>query len=392
MAVKARRLVEELSFNDLFRVSDPRRVVRSLTVHGPPLEIDAYRNSMYYGFNFKSHPSTTGLRHRGYIKFHRPDRNMPLADVPCEVDCACPDYRYRWAWTNKQRGSGRLGINSLNQALNRAPRITNPGGRPGLCKHILAVKDYLVGQMSDRDFIGNEPEGDAATMLNKLVKRSQKIWINYPDTMQKARERNRQLAAARLARNRGEPPPDVPPDEDDTGPDGNMPPVPPVPPVDDIEEPEHFDSPEESTITMQDLQRPARPATPTAPPRPPRVESVDTSERHNMKKDLERSLVVIEELANDDISSSGFEDSVTGGCEEQEKSPGEQVISYLSDIAASLKALVDNSIPDEDMDLENDDEGDEGDEGADDIPDMNEPDLDAAPEVAPEEDNKLRGG
>jgi intein/homing endonuclease len=45
----------------------------------------------------------------------------------------CPDYRYRWAWANKQRGSGRVGAQSFNQAWNKAPRITNPVGRPGAC-------------------------------------------------------------------------------------------------------------------------------------------------------------------------------------------------------------------------------------------------------------------
>lgn len=52
----------------------------------------------------------------------------------------CPDYRYRWAWSNKQRQSSVVGPQSLNQAWNKAPRKTNPSGAPGLC----VAKDELV--------------------------------------------------------------------------------------------------------------------------------------------------------------------------------------------------------------------------------------------------------
>lgn len=334
-------IVERLTFNQLFSVSEPKRVVRSLTVRGPPLEIDAYKNSMYYGFNFKAHPSTTGLRHRGYVKFHKPRNAVALGDVPCEVDCDCPDYRYRWAWTNKQRGSGRVGAQSLNQAHNRAPRITNPEGRSGLCKHILAVKDYIEGQTSDRDFIGNEPEGDMASMLNKLVKRSQKIWINYDGTVAKAKEREKQLKQARAARNRGDlpPPDDEEGDEGDDGgtppPSGNMPPLPPVPSAEP--ESEEGGESQDPTITLRDLLR-ERPAIPPLPPRPPRVESVDISTEFTMKREFEKAISIIEDM-EDDIGPSGFENSVTGSCPEEEKSPGEQVIDLLTDISQSLQTL-----------------------------------------------------
>ena len=68
----------------------------------------------------------------------------------------CPDYRYRWAWAVKQRGSSRVGPQSLNQAWNRAPRITNPSAKPGLCKHILALRNYLYGKTVH--FAGHAPD------------------------------------------------------------------------------------------------------------------------------------------------------------------------------------------------------------------------------------------
>lgn len=197
-------LVEKLTYDQLFRMSDPKRVKRSHTVHGPPLEIDSYQDAIYYIFNFKSNPSTTGLRHKGYIKFFKPrvgNTNKPLHKLDCLVDCTCPDYKYRWAWANKQRGSGRVGVGSLNQAWNRAPRITNPGSIPGLCKHVLAAREFIYGLLSN--FEQGEP--DTAEKLNKLTRYAQKRWTNFPGEMAKARERDARIAAARAARNAGRP-------------------------------------------------------------------------------------------------------------------------------------------------------------------------------------------
>lgn len=203
-------LAERMTFDRLFRVSDPRRVTRSFTVKGPPLEIDSYQDSVYYAYNFKSQPSTTGLRWRGYVKFFKPRHggNKPLQHLECLVDCTCPDFRYRWAWANKQRGSSRVGDQSLNQALNRAPRHTNPKGKPGLCKHLLATREYIYGLLSSFP----SDRMDTADKLNQLTKFAQRRWINMPDEMQRARERDARIAAARLARNRGELAPDAAPE------------------------------------------------------------------------------------------------------------------------------------------------------------------------------------
>lgn len=204
-------LGERLTFDQLFRYSEPKRVKRADTVRGPPLEIDANSDAVYHSFNFKSFPSTTGLRHRGYIKFYRPKNknpnNVPLQHIPCEVDCTCPDFRYRWAWANKQRGSSRVGLNSLNQALNRAPRITNPANIPGLCKHILAARDYIYGLLSK--FPKGEP--DTAEKLVKMFQYGINRWADFPGLSANAKEREAWFKAARDARNRGEPIPPGPP-------------------------------------------------------------------------------------------------------------------------------------------------------------------------------------
>ena len=199
-------LTERLTFDRLFRISEPKRVYRSFTVRGPPLEIDSYQDAVYYIFNFKANPSTTGLRHRGYVKFFKPKsknpKNVPLQHLECLVDCTCPDFRYRWAWANKQRQSSVVGPNSLNQAWNKAPRKTNPSGRPGLCKHILATRSYLYGLLSS--FPGDEP--DTAYKLDRLTKYATKRWTDFEGQMRAAKAKEAEIRRRREMRNLGQRP------------------------------------------------------------------------------------------------------------------------------------------------------------------------------------------
>lgn len=181
---EVKSLLERLTFDQLVSVSEPKRVMRAKTVRGPPLDVEAYDDSVYYIFNFKSFPSTTGKRHKGFIKFFKPSKQKPLEKIECLVDCTCPDFRYRWAWANKQRGSSVVGAKSMNQALNRAPRITNPKARPGLCKHVLALRDFVYGQYEEFD--GQLP--DASKKIERIVKNVQAqtasgkpVVINKPD-------------------------------------------------------------------------------------------------------------------------------------------------------------------------------------------------------------------
>ena len=84
-------LVERLTYRQLYALSDSGRKERSRTVSGPALVVDSYQDSSYYVFDYKSNPSTTGLRHKGYIKFIRPqNRSVPKGeDIECIVDCSC---------------------------------------------------------------------------------------------------------------------------------------------------------------------------------------------------------------------------------------------------------------------------------------------------------------
>lgn len=268
-----------LTFDQLFQYSDPKRVARSADVKGPPLDIDSYRDTVYYCFNFKSNiTNTTGLRHRGYVRFFRPPSRqpVPLHQLKCMVDCTCPDYRYRWAWANKQRGSGTVGDQSLNQALNRAPRHTNPRAIPGLCKHILAAREYIFGVLSS--FPNNQP--NTSEKFDKLLKYARKRWDDWPNAMAVAKQKQAQLRARSLMRNVAgsapvaatpsaaltttgkdvpELPPDLPPDLEPVPPTAadaaGTPPVPPSPGA-----PKKEEEPDPGAV----------PSSPTAAPAPAR--------------------------------------------------------------------------------------------------------------------------
>lgn len=199
---------ERMTYDDLVRASEPNRGIRAMRIKLPPMEVDSYQTNSHfvfsYYFNAKGKPSTTGLRHQGYVRFMKPKnrKSVPLARLDVEVDCMCPDYRYRWAWANKQRQAGRVGPNSLNQALNRAPRITNPRGKPGLCKHILATRQFIYDLLS-----GFPKKGPMdSERLDRLTRRATKRWINIDAEMQAARERDARIAATRAQRNIGVPP------------------------------------------------------------------------------------------------------------------------------------------------------------------------------------------
>ena len=200
-------LAERMTFKQLLSYSEPKRVTRSLTVRGPPLKIEAFEDEVFHVFNFKSFPSTTGLRHHGYIKFFKPKRVKPLNELECLVDCTCPDYKFRWAWVNKQRGSSVVGDKSMNKAWNRAPVVTNPGSIPGMCKHLIKLREFLDGLLSDKIF-GSTGKSDDSSMMSTLLKYANNRWT---DTDQhQAVELEREVQKNRLRRNRGQLSPNAP--------------------------------------------------------------------------------------------------------------------------------------------------------------------------------------
>ena len=131
----------ERSYEDFYAVSDGDRKDRAKNVYVRPPEngVDQYGNSMIR-YNFKSKDSTTGNRQKGFIIFLSDSEDQSTA--PVEVYCSCPDFKYRYAYTNWKDKSAPKPSNSKNRQF---PRKTNPSGDVGLCKHLLAARDYIIG-------------------------------------------------------------------------------------------------------------------------------------------------------------------------------------------------------------------------------------------------------
>lgn len=383
-----------LTYDQLFRRSDPKRTFRSAQVRGPPLEIDSYKDAIFHTFNFKSYPSTTGLRHRGYIKFERPTHNrpMPSEKIPCVVDCTCPDFKYRWAWANKQRGASRIGNQSLNQCIDRAPRKTNPSGKVGLCKHLLAARNYIYGliQTFDKEQPASQRARGKGTQnlawkLDQLVKYANKRWTDWDAQTSAGKQRQVIQRQVQQARNvagpmpaaevpRGidqETPPPLPPETPpgQTPPTGNITPTPPVP---------------------------TTPATTRESPNQTREESIvvnaatDNSNIESMKNNLlTQSKSIIEAMQDDDhlaaeVTNATLGDEAAGGeagemssdlppppeevgmgeelpPEAAEGAPEDEALGLLRDIATGISRLADELAPIEaEAELELGAEGAEG--------------------------------
>lgn len=137
-------LVEKMSYADLMSNSDSERKDRASRIPARSLVVKSVNDKEAWKFSYKS-PSdenTTGFRHQGFIYFFKDsvDIGNNASDIPCSVDCSCPDYKFRFSFSNKQQGAGENGSNSLNKGLNY-PSSVNQG--PGLCKHLISLKEYL---------------------------------------------------------------------------------------------------------------------------------------------------------------------------------------------------------------------------------------------------------
>ncbi len=136
-------VIKGRSFNQLVRGSERGRRVRARNVRTKPPSVaaDDEGNEVLI-YNFKSMPSTTGKRQRGYARFYKPEKSKAktLGNLPVEVSCSCPDFKYRWEVANK-----RVGSSQIFHSNGKKPNKTNPTMRPGLCKHLLALGNYIRG-------------------------------------------------------------------------------------------------------------------------------------------------------------------------------------------------------------------------------------------------------
>ena len=138
-------LLERMSFADLYNRSDPARIKRANNVRVRPLKVTTMDGNEAWTFRYKSSPSTTGSPWKGYVQFFKDDvtNKENAGEIDCMVDCSCPDYRYRWAYANAKQDASKVGAGSWSGCINSPPKVMNPGEYPGMCKHLIALGEYL---------------------------------------------------------------------------------------------------------------------------------------------------------------------------------------------------------------------------------------------------------
>jgi hypothetical protein len=150
-------LRESLSFSKLMSFSDPIRKDKAKKMRTRSLPMRASSDEEYWNFAYKSDPShitktpqnPNGISHVGRITFKKNNEDKSAIDLPCSVDCNCNDFKYKWAYANNDKGSAPMGNNSLNKCNGATPRVTNPYLTPGLCKHLLSLKEFLRTKLNE---------------------------------------------------------------------------------------------------------------------------------------------------------------------------------------------------------------------------------------------------
>lgn len=362
-------LFEDMTYAQFLRLADPGRLHRSAHVRGPPLEVYGNSKREYHVFNFKSYPSTTGFRHKGYIAFKKPrsGKATPAEQLAVEVDCDCEDYRYRWAWANRQKGAGKIGPQSLNKCINRAPRFTNPSGKPALCKHLLAARHYILGLLAHFPAPKEgEPDVDISWKLDQLVKQTQQRYDNYAAAKEKAQQMTHRKNLVRNYRNVYGP---MPAAEVPVMPDNQPVPLPPEEPG----EPLPMQPPERKH------EEPAKDLTAGTPPKPPetkpgqpqrkirgegRVVIMHNDNRMNTEL-LKKSKTILEEIGDEiekgdtapvdaDLPSPADSDMpsdatppIDGDAMDMPpaEAPEDEALNLLRDIASGITRLADELAP-----------------------------------------------
>lgn len=151
-------IAERMSYQQLMSSSDSARKDRASRIPSKSLAVKSVNDREAWKFSYKTpkDENTTGLRHQGFIYFFKEDIQPGdnAQKIDCSVDCSCPDYRYRFSYANKAAGAGENGSNSLNKGLNY-PSSINEG--PGLCKHLISLKEYLKTEIEGEPTEPEEP-------------------------------------------------------------------------------------------------------------------------------------------------------------------------------------------------------------------------------------------
>ena len=139
-------LSEDMSYDDLLKLTTPERKDRASNVTARSLPISTENGLETWNFRYKSSPQTTvtDKPFRGSISFIKGEvgQNDDAMKMKCKVDCECPDFMYRFAYNDAAKGASQVGTDSLSGCLNRRPKPAYDYGE-GLCKHLTALGRFL---------------------------------------------------------------------------------------------------------------------------------------------------------------------------------------------------------------------------------------------------------
>lgn len=196
-------LCEAMSWADLLKSTErykkggggAGRIERAGTVRvkSRPVSVDDGRES--WNFSYKSNPSTTGNRWHGFIQFLKGDMNDGdnAQELECLVNCDCPDYKYVWAYSNKENDAGFTGqpyndnngrpwlASSLPSPEHPTDRRTNPNKIPGLCKHLIALAGYLETAVDNTQNRPTDPSTGASLPPTDLYERLVGYGKSHPE-------------------------------------------------------------------------------------------------------------------------------------------------------------------------------------------------------------------
>ena len=144
-------LDETMTYKELMALTTDDRKKRASDVRVRSIPVSIEEGQEQWNFRYKSSPTTTVTDEpfEGHILFLKGEveQSDNATDLDCKVDCGCPDFMYRFAYNDTQKGASDVGPDSLSGCINRRPKPAYDYGE-GLCKHLAALSRYLKTKIS----------------------------------------------------------------------------------------------------------------------------------------------------------------------------------------------------------------------------------------------------
>jgi hypothetical protein len=142
---------ETMTYKELLGLTTDDRKERASNVNVRSIPVSVEEGQEQWNFRYKSSPQTTITDEpfEGHILFLKGEveQGNNAMDLECKVDCGCPDFMYRFAYNDTQKGASDVGPDSLSGCANRRPKPAYDYGE-GLCKHLAALSRYLRTKIS----------------------------------------------------------------------------------------------------------------------------------------------------------------------------------------------------------------------------------------------------